>query len=125
MSSKLFLILALLGSLLAFGGGFGGVHVYLTKEYEAAVDAFYCSKNLRIIDQAVSAYASEKGLPPGSTLGWGNLDAYLSNRPSCPSEGKYNVSSVGTPVTCSIESHTPDAERLLRDNYPVRAADVH
>ena len=124
MSNKLFLIIAIAGSLVAFGGGFGGVHMYLTKEFESAVAAYQCSKNLAALDKATQDYAIAGGHPPGSTLGMGNLDPYLPNgRPACPSEGKYTIKETGTLAICSEgeNGHTHEAENHLLTKYPARA----
>ena len=124
MSTKLFLIIAIAGSLLAFGGGFGGTHVMLTKQYESAVNAYMCSKNLKVYDQAVQSYASARGLGPGNLVGMGNLDEFLPNgRPACPAEGQYAVKETGMLTACSEEGHDHTAEKALFDKYPARAAE--
>jgi len=69
-----------------------------------------CINNLRQIDGAIQQWALENGKAVSANVTSANVMPYLGRGtdgafPTCPSGGKYTVSTVSVAPTCSIALH--------------------
>src|SRR5262245_25400024 len=65
-----------------------------------------CINNLRMIEGAIQQWALENTKPQGSLVTMADIDPYLRTKPiTCPANGIYTLTTVGTPPTCSIPGH--------------------
>lgn len=70
-----------------------------------------CMMNLKAIDSAKEAWATESRKPNGEAVDETAVNSYLTKgvAPDCPAGGQYNYGAVGVPPTCSLgptEGHT-------------------
>lgn len=70
-----------------------------------------CKMNLKAIDSAKEAWATEMRKATGEQPDLTAVNAYLKNSeaPQCPAGGTYTYNPIGTPPTCSLassEGHT-------------------
>ena len=67
-----------------------------------------CIENLRQIDGAKEQFAMENKLDQGDSVTSTDIIPWLKDGkfPSCPGGGSYTLGDVGTPVTCSVGTHT-------------------
>jgi hypothetical protein len=66
-----------------------------------------CLSNLRLIDDAKQAWATENGEPDNAVPKQADLLPYLKGGafPVCPSGGKYSINAVNELPTCSFPGH--------------------
>jgi hypothetical protein len=80
-----------------------------------------CISNLRQIDAAVNEWALENKKRAGDPVTLDQLKPYiklnsLGEIPGCPWGGKYFVTVVGAPPTCSLGTNS-DTARIRRDYF--------
>ena len=67
---------------------------------------YACYSNLRIIDGAEQQWALENHKTTNDMPTWIDLHGYMrSTNIICPSGGKYRLSRIGEPPSCSIPQH--------------------
>jgi len=80
-----------------------------------------CVNNLRQIDAAINEWALENKKHAGDPVTLDQLKPYiklnsLGEIPGCPWGGKYSVTVVGAPPTCSLGTNS-DTARIRRDYF--------
>jgi hypothetical protein len=84
-------------------------------------NSFVCQNNLRQIYAAVDEWALENKKHVGDPVTLDDLKPYIKFNsqgeiPSCPWGGKYSVTAVGAPPTCSLGPNS-DTARIRRDYF--------
>ncbi len=92
-------------------------------------DAVACQRNLSVIDQSLVFYAAHNGLSAGEAVTMDRVAStgLLDALPACPQRGRYAVTRVGAPATCSVGgAHATGAfaelTRLRRASIEARLA---
>ena len=70
-----------------------------------------CLNNQRLVNDAIAQWAMENKKSDSAQPTAADGQPYFKNGiiPRCPSGGRYAVTDVATPVTCSLPGHAPDA----------------
>jgi hypothetical protein len=80
-------------------------------------DADPCVNNLRQIDAGIDEWAIENKKTNGTPVTFEDIKPYtrLNSKgeiPSCPAGGKYTITVVGQPPTCSLGTNEPTRIRI-------------
>jgi hypothetical protein len=89
--------------------------------HHASPSADVCRNNLRQLDAAIQQFALERDKHNGDPVTLQDLTPYikLNSRgeiPECPAGGKYSVTVVGAPPTCSLATNS-SAPKKVRVDY--------
>jgi hypothetical protein len=87
----------------------------------AKSSGYACQNNLRQIDAAVNQWALEHGKRAGEPVTLEDIQPYIKLNshgeiPGCPWGGKYSVTVVGAPPTCSLGTNS-DTARIRSDYF--------
>ena len=63
-----------------------------------------CINNLRQIEASKEQWALEARIAQGAAANKTEVDKYIKVSPSCPANGTYNYTTIGTDATCTITS---------------------
>jgi hypothetical protein len=84
--------------------------------------SYPCINNLRQISEAIDEWALENEKHTGDPVTLDQIKPYIkinminADFPKCPWGGKYSVTVVGAPPTCSLETNSETA-RIRIDNF--------
>jgi len=65
-----------------------------------------CVCNMTKIENAKDQHAVESRKSNGDVVAWADIvPAYMKYQPECPTDGDYNIQTIGTPTTCTVDGH--------------------
>ena len=101
---EVLLLLAIVGLLL-------GVALPNSLRAQKKADAHHCRANLEDIQYAIQDWVSTESIGPGENVTLELIRKYLDEREvSCPSGGRYILSTVREKPSCTVEGHSLEKE---------------